>query len=241
MEKDQYIQQLHEAFRANKLEHLLTNDTCEKLFAFSNDLVECNKQFNLTAITDEREIIIKHFIDCASISPLIASNSTVIDVGCGAGFPSIPLAIFRSDITIIALDSTQKRINFVNEQAARLGLCNLNGVCARAEEHCTQNRESFDYCVSRAVARLNVLSELCIPLIKIDGQFIAMKSIKGDEEYAEAKNAISKLGCTLDSKQTDAFEYSGISTQRTLLTFKKIRKTPSEFPRKYSQILKKPL
>ena len=241
MERNQYINELKRAFESNRLSDLLNEDALAKLYDFSCNLIETNKQFNLTAITDEREIMIKHFVDCASIAPFIPIGATVVDVGCGAGFPSIPLSILRDDLKITALDSTQKRINFVNEQANLLSLSNLIGVCDRAEDFASKKRESFDVCTSRAVARLNVLAELCIPLIKTNGKFIAMKSVKGEEEYEEAKAGIAKLGCQLSLKQTDEFEYEGISTQRTLLIFNKNHTTPKEFPRKYAQITKKPL
>lgn len=241
MDKKDYINELKQAFHANGLGHLLNNAKSELLYEFSQNLIDTNKQFNLTAITDEHEIIIKHFIDCASIATLIDNGVTVIDVGCGGGFPSIPLAILREDLKITGLDSTQKRINFVNSQARALNLTNLTGICARAEDFILMHREEYDFCVSRAVARLNVLSELCIPYLKIGGKFIAMKSSKGDEEYSEAQNGIKTLGCALESKQTDAFEYMGISTERKLFVFKKSRATPKEFPRKYSQITRKPL
>lgn len=241
MERNQYIEELFKAFEANGLSALLSKESADKLYDFSCNLIERNKQFNLTAITDEREIIIKHFVDCASIAPLISDGAKVIDIGCGAGFPSIPLAILRKDVQITALDSTQKRINFVNEQAGILNLENISGVCARAEEYSITNRELFDVCTSRAVARLNILTELCIPYIKIGGSFIAMKSIKGEEELSEAESGIGKLGGRLDLKQADTFTYKEITTQRTLFVIKKERQTPKEFPRKFAQITKKPL
>ncbi len=220
---------------------MLDEEKALKLYSLSNLLIESNRQFNLTAITDETEIMLKHFVDCASISGNIPCRSGVVDVGCGAGFPSLPLAILRADLEITALDSTAKRILFVSETAKLLNLANVNAVCARAEEYALNNRECFDVCTSRAVARMNILSELCLPLVRVGGYFVAMKSVKGDEEYAEAKFGIDKLGANLELTQHDIFEWKEMSFERKLFVFKKEASTPLKFPRKYSQILKKPL
>ncbi|MBE6583924.1 MAG: 16S rRNA (guanine(527)-N(7))-methyltransferase RsmG [Ruminococcaceae bacterium] len=241
MDYKEYEQQLSRAFELNGLVGLLDSDKSLKLYEFSQILVESNKKFNLTAITDEKEIILKHFVDCVSIAKYIPRSSSVVDVGCGAGFPSIPLSIVREDLKIAALDSTQKRVNFVESVARELNLLNISTVCARAEEHSNTNREKYDVCVSRAVARLNVLAELCIPLVKVGGLFLAMKSVKGDEEYAEAESGIVALGCNLRHTEIDAFSYEGVNSERKLFVLAKTRKTPAEYPRKYSQIVKKPL
>jgi len=241
MDFNSYKNEMLSAFATNGLAELLTDDSIEKFYKFHNTLVEVNKQFNLTAITEEKEVIVKHFIDCASIASYIPAGATVIDVGCGAGFPTIPLAILRPDISIIALDSTQKRINFVERTSKSLDLQNVTAICGRAEDFVTTHRESFDICVSRAVARLNILSEICLPLVKVGGAFLAMKSLKGDEEYVEAKSGITKLGGELKQIQSDEFRYSEISMQRKLLVIQKKHPSPAEYPRKYSQILKKPL
>lgn len=241
MNYNDYKELLTSAFEKNGYKELISDNVADKFYRFSNLLVETNKQFNLTAITDEKEIILKHFVDCASITAHISADSTLVDVGCGAGFPSIPVAILRPDVKVTALDSTQKRIDFVNFAAKELDLANINGICARAEDFAATHRESFDICTSRAVARLNILSELCIPLIKQDGAFIAMKSVKGDEEYAEAAKGIDKLGCSLTLNQRDFFSFETVNTERILLIFKKERATPKEFPRRYAQIIKKPL
>ena len=241
MDKTQYISMLLSAFESNGISDLITAESAEKLYLFSNLLVETNKITNLTAITDEKGIILKHFVDCASISRYIPANSRLIDVGCGAGFPSLPLAIIRPDITVVSLDSTGKKIDFVNRAAANLELDNITAVCARAEEFVTKNREMFDACTSRAVARLNILSELCLPLVKVGGLFIAMKSNKGAEEYAEAQNGIKKLGATLKFSKEENFSLESDSITRETYVFEKEKPTPKEFPRKYAQILKKPL
>lgn len=241
MEKTQYISTLVTAFEQNGLGDLLTNDTAEKLYSLSNSLIETNKITNLTAITDEKGIILKHFIDCASISRYIPQGARIIDVGCGAGFPSLPLAIIRPDISVVSLDSTGKKIEFVSNTAKTLELNNLTAICARAEEFVSENRESFDLCTSRAVARLNILAELCLPLVKVGGLFVAMKSNKGAEEYSEAQNGIKKLGAMLETSKEEQFSLDKDTITRETYVFKKTTQSPKEFPRKYAQILKKPL
>ena len=241
MDKTQYISTLVAAFEQNGLGDLLTDHTTEKLYSFSNMLIETNKITNLTAITDEKGIILKHFVDCASISRYIPRGARIIDVGCGAGFPSLPLAIILPDISVVSLDSTGKKIEFVSKTAQALGLNNLTAICARAEEFATDNRESFDLCTSRAVARLNILAELCLPLVKVGGLFVAMKSNKGAEEYSEAQSGIKKLGATLERSNEEAFSLDGDTITRETYIFKKTTPSPKEFPRKYAQILKTPL
>ena len=241
MDTQQYISTIREAFEHNGLGQLLTSDNAETFYKLSNLLVETNKITNLTAITDEKGIILKHFIDCASISRYVPGGAKIIDVGCGAGFPSLPIAIIRPDVSFTSLDSTGKKIDFVNKAAKELGLNNLTAICARAEGFVTETRESFDVCTSRAVARLNILAELCLPLVKIGGTFIAMKSNKGAEEHAEASNGIKKLGATLDSVKEESFSLDNESIVRETYIFKKVHASPKEFPRKYAQILKKPL
>jgi len=241
MNLNEYKELLSAAFGSNGYPEMLEDAAAEKFYTFSNLLVDTNKRFNLTAITDEKEIMLKHFVDCASIAPHIPKGATLIDIGCGAGFPTIPIAILRKDVQVTALDSTQKRIDFVNLAAKNLNLQNVTGVCARAEEFALTHRETFDVCTSRAVARLNILVDFAISLNKLGGSFIAMKTQKADEEYAEAREGVSKLGCSLILNQQDSFSYQGIDTERKLLVFKKERGTPKEFPRRYSQIIKKPL
>ena len=241
MDKINFISLLYKAFEENNLSNLLTDEIAENLYNFADLLVETNKITNLTAITDDKGIILKHFIDCTSVSEYIDADVRLIDVGCGAGFPSIPLAIIRPDLSITALDSTGKKIDFVKSVATKLGLSNLNAVCARAEDFAAYNRESFDVSTSRAVARLNVLAEISLPLVKIGGKFVAMKSNKGAEEFAEASVGIKKLGATLETSVDKAFSFDGESINREFYIFAKTHTTPKEFPRKYSQILKKPL
>ena len=241
MELNDYIKYTIEAFKRNGLASIINEDKANKLYLLYHLLIETNKTTNLTAITDEIEVIYKHFIDSATISRDIPPNSTVIDVGCGAGFPTLPLAILRSDIKITAIDSTGKKINFVSEAASKLNLTNVEAICTRAEDFSKLRRESFDICTSRAVARLNVLSELCIPFVKAGGRFIAMKSSKMSEEYAEAKCGISKLGCQLKSENSVEIKWDNGSLTREIYVFIKTQNTPAAYPRNYSQIVKKPL
>ena len=241
MEYNEYGAALAGAFEQNGIGDLLNEDKAKKLYIFSKILIETNKSFNLTAITDENDIILKHFVDCAAASEYIPIGSSLIDVGCGAGFPSIPLAILREDIRVTSLDSTSKKISFISSVAKELGLSNISAICHRAEEYAADNREEYDVCISRAVARLNVLDELCIPFVKKNGLFIAMKSSKGEEEYAEARCGIEKLGCKAAANVKKTFSFQGASIERDLYIFEKISLTPKEFPRKYAQILKRPL
>ncbi len=242
MEKNVFIDKLNRAFRENGYEYLLDENKSEKLWKLACLLVETNKVTNLTAITDENGIILKHFLDSSVVAPLIPDNANVIDIGCGAGFPSLPLAVLRDDLKLVSLDSTGKKIDFVNFTAIALGLKNLQPVCARAEEYVVACRESFDVSVSRAVARLNVLAEISIPFLKIGGLFLPMKAAnKGAEELGEAEHGISVLGAELFSQDSLNLHFEGESIEREIYAFKKARRTPNQYPRKYAQILKKPL
>ena len=241
MNISEYTETIINAFNQNGLGALINEEKAKILYDFSNLLVETNKTFNLTAITDEKEIILKHFVDCATILKHIPQNSTLVDVGCGAGFPSLPIAILRDDVKIAALDSTAKKINFINSTAEKLSIGNIFAVTGRAEDFAKSNRESFDVSISLAVARLNILDELCLPLTKIGGRFIAMKSSKGEEELSEALCGIKKLGGRLFENEHTTLSFLEISIDREIFIFEKSSPTPIQYPRNYSQISKKPL
>ena len=232
---------LTKIFNNNHLGDCITQEKAEKLYKLANLLISTNKEYNLTAITDEESVILKHFADSATISKYIPQNSTVIDVGCGAGFPSLPLAIIRSDLQITSIDSTGKKINFVKKAANELALNNIEGICTRAEDFAKDKRESFDICTSRAVASLEVLDELCLPFVKKGGTFIAMKSSKGAEEFSKASNGIAKLGGKLENVEKITLSSEDTSIERELYIIRKITNTPLQYPRNYSQITKKPL
>ncbi len=241
MEKNKFIEILLEAFAQNGLGDIITDESAEKFYQFSNLLKEANNRFNLTAITDDEGIILKHFIDCATVTKHIPSDSKIIDVGCGAGFPSIPIAILRQDVFVTSLDSTAKKVNFINETAMKLGIGNISAITSRAEDHAKGRREYYDLAISRAVARLNILDELCLPLVKINGLFIGMKSSKGEEEYAEAKKGIETLGAKLVERNKLSLKYNESEIEREIFVFKKTKPTPAQYPRNYSQISRKPL
>ncbi len=179
-----------------KYEININEEQCDKFVKYYSLLKEWNEKINLTAITEEKEVVIKHFLDSVLIYKDLKDDESVIDIGAGAGFPGIPLKILFPNLKLTLCDSLNKRVNFLNIVCAELNLNNVQCVHARAEElaHKNNYRESFDVCVARAVARLNVLSEYCLPFVKTGGKFIAYKSVSVDEELLEAKNAITKLG-----------------------------------------------
>ena len=201
-------------------------------------LKEWNEKINLTAITDDAEIAEKHFLD--SVLPLtmveIPQNSSVIDVGTGAGFPSIPMKIMREDLSLTLLDSLEKRLNFLRELSNSLGYSNAT-VHARAEDGArdTEHREKYDIAVSRAVANLQKLSEYCLPYVKVGGMFIALKGSSGRQEVEDAQRAISLCG----GEVTEVIDYTlPNSDGRTLVIITKVKPTPAKYPRNSAQIKK---
>lgn len=225
-------QQFIEALKAKGIE---LNDTQIAQFKkYFELLVEWNEKMNLTAITDLEGVYLKHFFD--SISPSFYFDftkvTTVCDVGAGAGFPSIPIKICFPHLHITIVDSLNKRITFLNHLTEELKLDNMNFVHARAEEFGQNDayREKFDVVTARAVARLSVLSELCIPLAKEGGSFVALKAAAGEEELKDAKKAIATLGCKLIEK----FDYllPVENSERVLYVFDKVKVTPKKYPRK---------
>ena len=197
-------------------------------------LVEWNEKMNLTAITDEPSVYLKHFYDSISAAFYIdmKGSKTICDVGAGAGFPSIPLKICFPELQVTIVDSLKKRIGFLEHLAAELNLENVAFVHARAEDF-GQNkkyRETFDIVTARAVARLSVLSELCVPLVKKGGIFVSMKGAAAADELADAKKAIVVLGATLKEEYT--FTLPMEESERNLFVFSKVKNTPGKYPRK---------
>lgn len=219
----------------------LTDIQAEQLSAVSEKLVEMNEHLNLTALKTDEEIAILHFFDSLTLLGTgLFKDKNVIDVGCGGGFPSLPLAVCSENCRITANDSTAKKLNFVAETAKAAGISNLRTLFGRAEEIArTNKRESFDIAVARGVARLNILCELCLPLVKKGGYFVAMKGSKGAEELEEAEPAIKTLGGkTVDIMNVDIPLFD---RQHTLIIVQKIINTAFEFPRQYAKITKSPI
>ena len=208
---------------------------------FYNTLTERSKVMNLTTITGEEESARLHFLDSMALlaAPGFPKEGKLADVGTGAGFPGMPILIARPELSVTLLDSLDKRVEFLKEAVAELGL-EANCVHARAEEFGRGDaRDSYDAVTSRAVARLNVLCELCLPLVKPGGAFFAMKSADAQDEILEARNAAGQLGAHLQ----EIWEYTipGTDIVRKVAIFIKDRKTPELYPRRYARILKKPL
>ena len=216
-------------------------DTCiPDLEKFVDMLLERNQVMNLTAITKPDQVARLHLLDSLSLLPVEAfAGKAVIDVGTGAGFPGIPLAIVQQDADFTLLDSLGKRIRFLDEVREALGLGNVTCVHGRAEEFAQAHREQFDLAVSRAVANLAVLSELCLPLVKVGGAFLAMKSTGCEAETEGAQTAIRRLGGTLER----VVDYTIPTTDVThrVLVIRKTAPTAKKYPRPFAQIKKQPL
>ena len=218
------------------------NGNTDKFEILYNELVDFNQKVNLTAVTDIAGACAKHFADSLLIEEYIPEGATLCDVGCGGGFPTLPLAIVRPDLKITALDSTEKKLKFVSLMAEKLDL-NVTTLSARAEEigQSEEYREKFDCVCARAVARLNILSELCIPLVRVGGKFISCKAAIGKEELTEAADGIEKLGATpVIIKEPELITAEGTQA-RAVFVFDKETSTPKVYPRHYSKISKKPL
>lgn len=210
------------------------------LFRVYYDLLEeKNRVMNLTAISGEDESATKHFLDSAApLMKFSLAGKCVVDVGSGAGFPGLPLRILEPGMRLTLLDAQQKRVGFLSEVCAALGFGDVQCVHARAEE-VTAKREQFDFALARAVARLNILAELCLPFVKVGGAFLALKGPAVTEELAEAQRAVASLGAAVE----EVFEYAvpGEALQHNIVVLRKIAPTPKRYPRRFAQIKKSPL
>lgn len=225
-----------------KYRETLTDAQCASLDIIGQCLRDKNEVMNLTALTDEKGVGLLHFWDSLTLLDTnLFKNQRVIDIGCGGGFPSLPLALCAPDCVITSNDATAKKLAYVEETAKKAGITNLKTLVGRAEElsQKSEHRENYGIAVARGVARLNVLAEWCMPFVEVGGYFVAMKGEKGREEADEARKAISVLGGELvdiiDIKVPE-FDYL-----HTLVIVKKTKQTPKIYPRRNSQIQKKPL
>ena len=229
---------LKNGFSAMKLS--VSDAQIAQLEDFTARMLETNKVMNLTRITDPKEIAEKHLLDCASLLQAADfSTKSVVDVGCGAGFPGMPLHILCPSCELTLLDSLGKRIRFLQGCIDAMNLSDIEAVHARAEEFAAKHREQYDFAVSRAVAQLNVLAELSLPLVKKGGAFIAMKSKDTDEELERAKKAIRLLGGEIEK----IIDYTIPHTEIThrLVVIRKKNHTPKQYPRPFRKISASPL
>ncbi len=240
MDKESFLTFYQQIFEENNLAEFSDAKTAEMMHQMVSRLLSVNEFMNLTAITDPKEIIVKHLADSCTVLKYIPQGAKVCDIGCGGGFPSLPIAIARPDITVIGIDSTGKKVDYLNETARLLSLANFSAICGRAENLAqTELRESFDIVTARAVAALPTLCELCIPFVKVGGSFCALKGNPPDDEIKNAAPAYQKLGAPFDPQSTDRFVLNGEA--RVILVAKKTFKTPTKYPRPFSQIKKKHL
>lgn len=228
----------------NKLKKInieIEDNDIEKFCQYMNLLLDWNKKINLTAIKEPKEIIIKHFVDSLTISKYIEENKKIVDIGTGAGFPGIPLAIIRKKNEFTLVDSLNKRIKFLDDVKEKIKLINIQNIHCRAEDfgNNVMYREKFDIAVSRAVANMSTLIEYLLPTVKVGGKIICMKGSKIEEELKNAEGAIKKLGGTIKEKEMLILPETDI--KRNLIIIEKINPTPKAYPRRAGQPEKNPL
>ncbi|MBQ7380054.1 MAG: 16S rRNA (guanine(527)-N(7))-methyltransferase RsmG [Clostridia bacterium] len=240
---ERFSEVFDQVFAANGLSEYATAQNKQIYAQLCEHILEVNKTHNLTAIRDVPGVITKHFADSLTISAYIPQNATLLDVGTGGGFPTLPLAVARPDLSITAIDSTAKKIAHVQATAKKFNLTNVTALSGRAEDLAKTNmRESFDAVTARAVSELRILCEITLPFVALGGTFVAMKGASGQKELEDARCAIHKLGGRL----TDTYKFTlkdenGNQEERFIFIIRKIAPTPNNFPRQYAQILKIPL
>ena len=219
----------------------ITDEQLKKFYRYMDLLLEWNEKINLTAITETDEVILKHFIDSMTVFKYLVESKNIIDVGTGAGFPGIPIAIMNQNKNITLLDSLNKRINFLNEVCSELKINNIKTYHGRAEEfgHNKQHREKYDIAISRAVANMTTLVEYLIPFIKVGGRCICMKGNDIEEELEQAKFAIKELGGKIE--KVERFNLPNSDMERNIIIITKTKETPNRYPRKAGMPSKMPL
>lgn len=239
--KNDFINILKKEAKNRNIE--LTDKALERFELYKNLILEWNEKMNLTAITDEYQIIMKHFIDCLEITKYMSGNEKVIDVGTGAGFPGIVIAIYFENINITLLDSLNKRLIFLEEVVKNLNLKNVNIVHARAEEfaHKDEYRNKYDLVVSRAVANLSNLLEYDVGYLKLNGKLLLLKGDNVNDEINTSKNTFNVLGCKIQNIYDYEYDVNGEIFNRKVLEIKKLKNTPEKYPRNYGKMKKNPL
>jgi len=239
MDKQIFKQKLKE--NAGIIGISLDEQELEKFYNYKNLVVEWNEKINLTAITDDHEFIVKHFIDSITINKYIEKNKKIIDIGTGAGFPGIPLKILNKDNNIVLFDSLNKRLKVLEDIIEEIGLTNIKTLHGRAEEAFKnkENREKYDIATSRAVAALNILVELMLPAVKVGGICICMKGNNAESEIEEAKKAIKELGGEIIN--VEKIILPELNLERNIVIIKKIKQTPNKYPRKPGTPQKEPI
>lgn len=218
----------------------LPAEAAKPLAEFAGRLLEKNQVMNLTAITDPADVARLHLLDCAALLNIVPfKGKSVVDVGTGAGFPGMPLRILEPDFDLTLLDSLGKRIAWLDEVCRDMDLQRVSAVHARAEEFAAGHREQFDLATSRAVAHLNILCELALPLVKVGGQFLAMKAVDSDAEIDAARGAIGQLGGKIAGIRD--YTIPGTDIKHRLVIIEKVKPTPVQFPRAFAKIKKSPL
>ena len=222
---------------------MLNLASAEKFYELTVRMLEENEKYNLTAIKEPKKIILNHYADCAALAARLPKKAVIADIGCGAGFPTLPVAILREDVEITAIDATEKRVRYVAESAELLGLSNVKAIAMRAEDggKSLEYRENFDIVTARAVAEMRVLAELCLPFVKVGGYMIAMKGKNAEFELSVAKKAVAILGGVQDRCEEITLNGDGEVLSHPLIYVKKKAKTPPAYPRPFAQISKKPL
>lgn len=224
------------------IKNSISSENADKFYKYYELLVEWNEKINLTAITEEDDVAVKHFLDSLNAAKgIVNSGMKVIDVGTGAGFPGLPVKIDNPGISLTLVDSLNKRIGFLNEVISALDLTDVETVHSRAEDLGINKdyREKYDVCVSRAVANLTTLCELCLPFVKVGGLFVSLKGPKAEEEVKEAKKAIELLGGSL--AEVKNYDLSDTDLNHNIVIIKKISHTPTKYPRKAPKPSKEPL
>ncbi len=242
MDQKEFKAALTDTFGRLSLSSLITEEGKDKFYHLYRRLAEENEKYNLTALSDERGVILLHFADSLMGEAHLAKGASLLDMGCGAGFPSLPLAICRPDLSITAADATAKKIGFVEKMKEELSLPHLTPLIARAEaEGRGPLRDSFDAVTARAVASLPMLCELCAPFLKKGGLFLAMKGRDGLIELEAARHAIGELKCKVEFTKEYQISDGYATHERVLLLLRKTAPTPEAYPRAFARIKSRPL